>query len=106
MALLNMMYSSLFVNAIRNKMYFKVHVLYIDEGAAVYDWNEEQRQVNLQIIKSACDRYQFTYTIIPIEAIYDVNEALDLKLATKEEVEKIDEEKKRDENEHTKPNNI
>lgn len=42
MALLDMMYEALFGqnSQSQRKMFFKVHVLYIDEGRVVYDWTE------------------------------------------------------------------
>jgi len=31
-------------------MFFRVHILYIDEGRAVYGHTEEQHQANLKLI--------------------------------------------------------
>lgn len=48
------------------------------------------------MVKEICSqKYGFTYTIIPIEAIFDVSpEILDLKAPTKEEQKNLEEEKK------------
>ena len=43
MALLNMLYHSLFGNQSQRKMFFKVHILYIDETCAVYGDDEAKR---------------------------------------------------------------
>jgi hypothetical protein len=70
MALLDLMHEALFgqTSLTQRKMFFKVHVLYIDEGRAVYGWSEEfwQNQINM-IIDACANKYGFTYTIIPIE---------------------------------------
>lgn len=44
MALLNLMYQSLFGTVSNRKMFFRVHILYIEEGSAVYGWDDEKRQ--------------------------------------------------------------
>jgi tRNA(Ile)-lysidine synthase TilS/MesJ len=83
MALLNMLYFSLFGNQSNRKMFFSVHILYIDEGPAVYGHSEEENKKNLDFIRQTCEKYKFTYTIIPLESIFDIelNEALDMKFA-------------------------
>ncbi len=42
MALLDLMHESMFGNTSKTnrKLFFKVHVIYIDEGRAVYGWSE------------------------------------------------------------------
>lgn len=61
-------------------MFFKVHVIYIDEGQVVYNWSKEQHEDNLKFIIETCENYQFSYSIIPIESIYDIGgENLDIK---------------------------
>ena len=72
MGMLNMLYMSLFGNQSNRKMFFRVHVLYIDEGPAVYGLSEEQHTANLDLIEKVCSAYKFTYTILPLEAIYDI----------------------------------
>lgn len=71
MALLHLMYDSLFGDAQR-KMFFKVHIIHIDESA-VYDWSDEERTANLNVIKAACERYGFEWTIIPIERVFELD---------------------------------
>ena len=55
------------------------------------------------MIKDTCtEKYGFTYTIIPIEAIYDVSpEIVDLKTPSQEELKTLEEEKKQDYENHT-----
>jgi hypothetical protein len=70
MALLHLMYDSLFGETFR-KMFFKVHIVHIDESA-VYDWSPEQTATNIGVIIAACERYGFEYTIIPIENVFAI----------------------------------
>lgn len=80
MALLNLMYQSLFGGLSQRKMFFRVHILYIDEGSAVYGWDQEKREQNIDFIIKTCQKYKFTYTIIPLEGIYDTSgDDLDLR---------------------------
>lgn len=84
MALLNMLYHSLFGNQSQRKMFFKVHILYIDETCAVYGDDEAKRQANIDFIKGICEQYKFTYTIVPLEKVHDIDinqvPALDMKM--------------------------
>jgi hypothetical protein len=57
MALLEMVYQALYGKSQR-KMFFKAHVVHVDEGA-VYGWSEEERQQNLQVVVDACEKYGF-----------------------------------------------
>ena len=55
------------------------------------------------MIKDTCTRFKFTYTIIPIEAIFDINSyILDMRTPTEEEQKKIDADKENDFKNHTK----
>lgn len=72
MGMLNMLYMSLFGNQSNRKMFFRVHVLYIDEGPAVYGLSEGQHAANLDLVEKVCTAYKFSYTIVPLEAIYDI----------------------------------
>jgi len=48
MGLMDLMHQALFGETqTKRKMFFKVHILYIDEGRAVYDWSEETHQKNI-----------------------------------------------------------
>ena len=53
-------------------MFFKVHILYIEEGPAVYGWSQEQTLQHRELITSTCVRYQLTYTVIPFESVFDI----------------------------------
>lgn len=57
MALINLMYMSLFGNVSNRKMFFRVHILYIEEGSAVYGWDDEKRQKNIDFIIETCKKY-------------------------------------------------
>jgi hypothetical protein len=37
----------------------------------------------LEFIKEICEKYKFTYTILPLESVFDIeiNEALDMRVA-------------------------
>jgi hypothetical protein len=66
-------------------MFFRVHILYIDECSGVYGVNEETRLKNIQFIIETCQRYKFTYTIVPLERVFDIDieavAALDMRVA-------------------------
>jgi len=101
MALLDLLHYSLFRNQSSRKLFFRVHILFIEEGSAVYGHNDEQRTKSLAFVKEVCDRYSFTYTIVPLESVFDIdlaaNAALDMRIADPETVQQIEEEKKQDE---------
>ena len=85
MALLNMMYQSLFGGQSQRKMFFKVHVVYIEEGSVVYDWNDQQKENNVKFIIDICQKYNFSYTIIPLEKVYDISTDIDIKAPSQED---------------------
>jgi len=60
----------------------------------VYDWSDEFHKEQIEFIKSTCEKYSFTYTIVPIEAAFNAD--FDLKIPTTEEQKQLDEEKKSD----------
>jgi len=43
MAMLHLLYNCLNGNKSAKRMFFKIHILYIDEGT-VFDWTNEQRE--------------------------------------------------------------
>ena len=51
MAMMHLLYSSLLENQGTKKMFFRVHIIYIDEGKAVYNWSDEESERNLNLIK-------------------------------------------------------
>ena len=105
MALLDLVWRSLFGSASQRKMFFRVHVLFIEEGSAVYGWSHERRTEVFSFIADRCHRYGFTYTVVPLEAVYDVSPELDLRRSDPEELLKLEEEKKLDEANHATPSN-
>jgi hypothetical protein len=40
-------------------MFFKVHILYIEEGPALYDWPEELTLAHRALILDTCQNYGF-----------------------------------------------
>ena len=49
------------------------------------------------MIKDLCGRYQFSYTILPLEAVFDIDcDLLDMRTPTTEEQKKYEEEKAND----------
>mmetsp|Transcript_1876 Transcript_1876/g.2586 ORF Transcript_1876/g.2586 Transcript_1876/m.2586 type:complete len:251 (+) Transcript_1876:463-1215(+) len=83
-------------------MFFSVHVLYIDEGPAVYGWSPEFHAQQLDMIVSACNSYKFSYTILPLEHIFNVEpELMNFKQPTPDEKKILEEEKKNDFDNHT-----
>jgi hypothetical protein len=48
-----------------------------------------------------CDGYKFSYTILPLEKVFDIGEELDLKAPDEQEKEKVLQEKAKDELEHS-----
>ena len=72
MALLHLIYDALF-GVSQRKMFFNVHVLYIDE-TAVYGWDKETSEKNIKIITDSCQNYGFNYTIIPIECVFEIKQ--------------------------------
>lgn len=68
MALLNLIYAALFGPSQR-KMFFNVHVLYIDE-TAIYNWDESTSEEYVKIVTDACEQYGFKYTIVPSECYF------------------------------------
>ena len=67
-------------------MFFKVHILYIEEGPAVYGWSDEEKLQHRDLITSACIRYQLPYTVIPFEMVFDISRDMRNILVTPEEI--------------------
>jgi hypothetical protein len=53
-------------------MFFKVHILYIDEAQAVFNTSQEEADARRNFIIQHCINYGFTYSIVPIEAAYEL----------------------------------
>lgn len=70
MSMLSLMNVSLFGEALR-KMFFKVHIIYIDESV-VYGWDEETTNANINLIIETCDNFKFEYTILKLESVFDI----------------------------------
>ena len=73
MAMLHFLYNCLSGNTSQKKMFFKIHVLYIDEGRSVYGWTDEEAEQHRQLIVDTCGRYGFNFTVVGIESVYDVD---------------------------------
>jgi len=72
MAMLHLLYNCLNGNKQAKKMFFKVHILYIDEGT-VFGWSDERREANRRLIEDACIRYGFNLSTIYLESIFDID---------------------------------
>lgn len=72
MAMLHLMYVSLFGESQR-KMFFKVHIIHIDESA-VYGYDEAKQQENLNIFIEACTKFNFDYTVLKLESVFDIEQ--------------------------------
>ena len=70
MAMLHFLYHCLSGNTSQKRMFFKVHILYIEEGPAVYGWSPEETMRHRELVTSTCIKYQLTYTVIPFESIF------------------------------------
>ena len=57
-------------------MFFKVHILYIDEGT-VFGWTDQQREQNRKMIEETCLRYGFNLSTVYLESVFDID--LDIK---------------------------
>ena len=105
MALLDLIHEALFgqTSLTQRKMFFKVHVIYIDEGRAVYNWSQEFWQEHIDAMKDTVqNKYGFTLTIVPIEKIFEVDPGLvDMKRLSADEKLKLEEEKANDYENHT-----
>lgn len=71
MAMLHLLYNCLSGNKQAKKMFFKVHILYIDEGT-VFGWSENRREANRRLINDACIRYGFNLSTVYLESIFDI----------------------------------
>lgn len=72
MAMLHFLHSCLNGNTSQKKMFFKIHVLYIDEARGVYGHDAERAAANCAVIADACTRYGFALTIIPFEKVFEI----------------------------------
>ena len=76
MAMLHLLYSCLNGNKQAKKMFFKVHILYIDEGT-IFGLSPQERENNRQMIEDACVRYGFNISTVYLESVFDLD--VDLK---------------------------
>lgn len=53
-------------------MFFKVHILYIDEAQAVFNTTEGEAEDRRNFVIQHCVNYGFTYSIVPIESAYEL----------------------------------
>ena len=73
MAMLHFLHCCLNGNTSQKKMFFKIHVLFIDEAVGVFESHEEEAEKQRETIRATCERYGFTLTILPIEKIYELS---------------------------------
>lgn len=72
MAMLHLLWSCLNGNKSQKKMFFKVHILYIDEAQAVFNTTEGEAEDRRNFVIQHCVNYGFTYSIVPIESAYEL----------------------------------
>lgn len=72
MAMLHLLHNCLNGNKSTKKMFFKVHILFIDEGT-IYGWTQEQRDQNRKLVEQACANYGFGITTVMLESVFDVD---------------------------------
>lgn len=72
MAMLHFLHCCLNGNTSQKKMFFKIHVLYIDEAKGVFGATQEQADERIALVTEACQKYGFNYTILPIERIFEL----------------------------------
>ena len=75
------------LNTSKKKMFFKIHVLYIDEAVGVFESPQEEAEKHREIIRATCERYEFTLTILPLEKIYELR--LDSENESKEDMDAV-----------------
>ena len=79
MAMLHFLFTCMEGDKSAKRMFLKCHILYIDEGAAVYGWTEEQAEKHRAMIAATCEQYKMKYTIIGLESLFDIDTSLSLK---------------------------
>lgn len=73
MSMLHFLHCCLNGNTSQKKMFFQIHVLYIDEAMGVFGTPPEEAVKQRAIVEGACQRYGFTLTVLPIEKIYELD---------------------------------
>lgn len=73
MAMLHFLHCCLNGNTSQKKMFFKIHVLYIDEARSVYGVTQEEADARIALVTEACQQYGFNYTILPIERVFELS---------------------------------
>jgi hypothetical protein len=63
MAMLHLLWNCLSGNKSQKKMFFKVHILYIDESM-IYKTSKEEADRRKQLIIDVCLKYKFSYSVI------------------------------------------
>ena len=91
MALLSMMKQALFGPS-QKKMFFKVHVLHIDERHNGSRISTEDKDENLHLIVEAAKKCGFTYSVLPLELVFSLNSISFPGIAEKEEEKKEEDE--------------
>ena len=89
MAMLHFLYNCLGGNKSTKKMFFKIHILYIEEGPAIYGWSPELTEKHRHLITSTCEKYQFPYTIVPLESVFDIKQDMLNDTASQEELDSV-----------------
>jgi len=59
MAMLKFLHCCLGGSTSQKKMFFKVHVLYIDETVGVFGESSQKQAANIKLVQEACDQFGF-----------------------------------------------
>jgi len=62
-------------------MFFKIHIVYIDEAESIFNVSAEEALRRRNFIIDHCTKYKFNYTILNLESIYDVKQRLVMDVA-------------------------
>lgn len=88
MAMMHLLWNCLNGNKSQKKMFFKIHIIYIDEAQTVFGTTEEESLRRRNLIIELCAKYGFQYTIVPIEKAYEINRPLLMEPSAEMEGEK------------------
>jgi hypothetical protein len=87
-------------------MFFKVHILYIDEARPVYKVSDEEAEKRKNFIIEICKKYGFSYSVLKLESVMEIEELpTSMAPTNQEERKEIENAKIQDEENHSAPFN-
>jgi hypothetical protein len=78
MSMLHFLFTCMEGDKSAKRMFLKCHILYIDEGAAVYGWTPEESQKHRKLIQTTCEQYKMKFSILPMESVFDIKSEVSL----------------------------